>query len=324
MSVLENHCRVSPYVVPSAETHQVALEHPRPEGVFSPTEEFHGETHIARACIRYTLEIPEVISDPTPVIIINGYGGKKFGYEALAGQIAGQGKPTIRLDPPRDQTAAAGFHPKHLLHPERLQSQAVWAIVRNVREQQKDNGEIDLDQFDLMGHSMGGYIATKLARMKPEVVRSIVLFSSAGLDGHSIFTMAKRLPEFMREELMPAVLHNELKIEKGKAHAFWSEVDYTLHNPLRTVLEGFAVGGCDIRSDIAFLKHEHGIGIAAIVGTNDRLLPGNETIRKSGHLFDHLRVLTGGHLLPLTKPEDSAEAVVDITGRNYTPQRPVA
>ncbi len=59
---------------------------------------------------------------------------------------------------------------------------AVGAVMKAV--QAKHHSEV----FDIDGHSMGGYIGTKVAEYMPTKVRSLTLTASAGLNKHSYFT----------------------------------------------------------------------------------------------------------------------------------------
>ncbi len=284
-------------------------------GVFMSTEKIRSAAFIAKTCVPYTLEIPDQVLDPTPLVIINGYAGKKFGYDRLRSQVARLGKPAISLNPPRSQGLVASLDPNGFIHPEELQSQAVWGVMRDVQKQHDHDKRIDIAEFDLAGHSMGGFVATALARHKPESVKSITYVESVGLEDHSLAEFRPRAVLFFLNELIPALVNNDIQIDKGKLHAIKSELHYIFHNPLRTIAEGVAVANCNIREDVRYLKQTHGIGTALVLGSNDELIPPDETIRLSSHLFDYQHIIEGGHLLPITQPEIVAASIFELIDR---------
>lgn len=286
--------------------------HPLPaeEGVFLsreiyPTKTINGVARIAGAEVRYTYELPQQVIDEVPLLIVPGYGGVKSAYQRLRQTVAAHGKPAVSFRPPRNQSMLGGLSPAHLLQPSKLQSQASWAVMRDI-EMADGPGE-----FDLLAHSMGGQTAINAALHKPEHVRSIIFMASAGLDLHTLRDMRERGTNFLKEELFPNLgrlaMGHHPKIAPDTLH-------YIFRNSRRTIQEGISVANCDIREKVKSLG---GIGIktAALQFPADRLFPLDGVVKHSSKLFDVFRVYSdpnAGHLTPQLDPVNVARANLSI------------
>ena len=106
--------------------------------------------------------------DGTPVILIHGFGGDLdnwlFNIDALAGA-----HPVYALDLP-----GHGHSVKAVDHPD------LAVMVGTISDFM---GSLGLDKAHLVGHSMGGLIAAKMAIDHPKKVASVSLICSAGLGG---------------------------------------------------------------------------------------------------------------------------------------------
>jgi pyruvate dehydrogenase E2 component (dihydrolipoamide acetyltransferase) len=166
-----------------------AYEMPEPDDdelAAEPTYEF-ADLPVGR--IRYA----QRTGDGTPVILIHGFGGNLdnwlFNIDALAEKV-----PTYALDlPGHGQSAKAVENPDL-----DLMVSTVVAFMNHIK----------INNAHLVGHSMGGLIASKIAIDKPVRVASVSLIGSAGL-GEEInsayidgFVSAAN-----RRELKPELLH---------------------------------------------------------------------------------------------------------------------
>ncbi len=269
-----------------------------------------GVVKVGGAAVRYTYERPEEPIDTIPLIITPGYGGIKPAYRDLRNSLAIHGKPAITFRPPRTQSMTASFHPKHLLNPDLLLAQATSAIARDILERYGFLEEFE--QVDAAGHSMGGPAVVSAALHRPRRFRCITAMASAGLDGHSLFDMARRGPGVISGELVPAV--KDIR-KRSDTRSVRDIVHYIARNPYRTVAEGLTVGSGDIRDKVASVGRL-GVKTAALQFPNDRFFPVEGVREESANLFDYFREFPdpeANHVWPQLAPEDVAHELVDIT-----------
>lgn len=262
----------------------------------------HGIGRIARANVPYTLELPREVSDPVPMVLAHGYLGTEDFYVPLRKYLAANGKPVVTYESARVQELLAGLHPKHFLHPERLLSQEVWAIMKNLLAR-NDLG-LKIEQFDISGHSMGGPTCAAVAERRPDEVRHVVFNAPAGIEKHNFLKMLGRLPAFHSEELIPAILKGELAQFTGADIALRA-LYHIYRNPGRTMAEGIAVGNSNIHSSLLEMSLQ-GTKSAILAYKADLLCPAEGIFRDGSHrvdqniLFDLPRA---GHLAPQIYPE---------------------
>ncbi len=293
----------------------IVSPHPSDEGVFilrrgellSTVEQRF--TRIGGATIKYTLERPENITDPAPLVLVPGYGGIKPAYRELRKAVVLNGKPAATFKPPRTQERLAAFHPKHFQHPERLLAQTVIAISDDLIG---SNGKTnEYDQVDAAGHSMGGPAIINAALVHPEYFRTVTAVASAGLDGHSLWDMARRSPGVVKEEIIPSL--NDIQVRKD-FRAVRDIMHYMARNPWRTLAEGLAVGSGDIRDKVSMLG-ALGVHTAALQFANDRFFPVDGVREHSANRFELFRVFPdpdANHMWPQLKPIAVANELVDI------------
>lgn len=218
------------------------------------TRLYHGRLRIvgAGAIAHYTLEVPQDTEDDVPFIMVNGFCGFKSSYAALRHELALDGKPTATLKPVRLQELKHMLHPTHVLHPELVQSMSVGAVANALNEKH------GYRQFDLGGHSWGGPIATHMAERTPQHIRSLSLVASAGLDGHSVADMVRRVPKELYREILP---YGMSRLRQGDAKTVLQVMKHALTNPARTGLEGLSAATSDIRPAVQRLGS---LGIATL------------------------------------------------------------
>ena len=264
----------------------------------------------AIACTRSTIESPltQNVTDPVPLLWVPGYGGIKPAYRRPREGSAQDGRISVTWRPVRDLSLLNTFKPSNLRHPELLPRRTLEAVINDVCEQTES------DQVDLACHSMGGFIAALAAAKDPSKIRNLVLVASAGLERHSLRTLARRSIPFVRGEFIP---HFHTLREENEARMALEALDYFLRNPLRTLAEGLAVANCNIVDDLDRIRNA-GIMIGGLLFASDELFIEANIRDQSEHLFHILDTFDDGsvgHMGPQLHGQAVAHAVVDITQR---------
>lgn len=259
----------------------------------------HRETRIGGAIVPYTIERPLQPIDEIPLLFAAGFYGIEPGYRDIRHATAQLGKISVTYQRGIRQ-GLDFFNPKHFFKPYRLTQQSPYAVMRDMR----DN---DFDQFDVVGHSMGGTAATEIAQRRPDHFRSIVLLGSAGLNGHGLPSLAVRTPIFLAKEVVPAIPDLVGGSVSGDArHA----AEYALSNPARVISEAVHVAQHDIRGHFDVLRAA-GVKTAVLAFETDEFFPlasVREHVSKSPDLF---RVVPGGHIAPQREPELVAQHILN-------------
>lgn len=258
------------------------------------------EAKIGGAVVPYTVEYPDNPIDDVPVLVAAGFYGIEPGYRDLRESIANQGKVAITYRRGVRQ-GLDFFNPKHFLKPYRLTQQSPYAIMRDLR----NTGEFE--QFDVVGHSMGGTTAVDIARHHPEYFRSIVLLGSAGLSGHGLGSLAKRTPFFVTNEVFSAIPQLVSKFSKEDAlHA----LEYAGSNPIRVASEAIHVARHDIREDFEKLRIAN-IKTAILAFKEDGFFPIEQVRQHSSDLPDDYQEIPGKHINPQINPEDVTKYILN-------------
>ena len=256
-----------------------------------------GIAEIARGHVAYSYFQPNNPIDDVPIIISPGIVGIKPAYDTFGLACAEAGRKTATIRPMRRHHLSSAAHPDHLLHPLKLPSQAIWAVMRDIRDIYGD------EQFDVFAHSMGGPTIMGVADKKPRYIRNINLVGSAGLDGQSTLSLGSKLPAAAKE-ILPAILKLELDRQKAVKHI----LHYAFQNPLRTGAEAIAVSRSNITESIERAR-ENGIKIARLQFKSDPFFPtGNisEESKLAVDLYLEFHDPEAGHLAPLLQPEEIA------------------
>lgn len=95
------------------------------------------------------------------------------------------------------------------IHSMRVQAEAVAAVL-------KQEG---INEFQVVGHSMGGYVALELAKINPDKVRGLVLFHSTALpdseerklDRERVIKLAQRNKEVYIKAVIPTLFADSLQ-----------------------------------------------------------------------------------------------------------------
>ncbi len=260
------------------------------EGVFDddvligeavPFQTFNGTAEIARAEVEWQYLVP--INASKSVLLAPGYFAKEGIYDDVADFLAGQGLAVATYNAVRNQGRGAGWHPKHLMRPERLVCQAAWGAIRDIRKRPDIDGA-PTSKFTIAGHSMGGRTAVKNALLHPDVVDGVVLVDPAGVANHSLGSLVLRIAEFSGSEVVSAVWNGDIAPRQAARHAI-NGLMYGASNPFRTVAEGVSIARSDIKPDIEELA-ERQINVALLLSPGDRLVHADESLDAAPEVMD--------------------------------------
>ncbi|MCB9822707.1 alpha/beta hydrolase [Candidatus Nomurabacteria bacterium] len=267
------------------------------------------------ATTRTTIERPseEILTDPVPLLWVPGYGGIKPAYRharegSAQPQEGAAGRIAVTWRPVRDMSLLDTLKPANIRHPELLPRRTLQSVINYVCN------DTESEQVDLACHSMGGFIAALATVKDAEKIRNLVLVASAGLEDHSLLTLARRSVPFIKGEFLP---HFHTLREENEARMALEALHYFLRNPARTFAEGIAVANCNIRNDIERAR-DLGVMIGGLLFAADELFIEENVREQAGHLFhilDTFDMDDVGHMGPQLHGLAVARAVVGITTR---------
>lgn len=269
--------------------------------------------------------IRAVVTEPTgtsehlekPAIIIkHGFMASRPAYSEFARHLAASGNRVVHYGMPRSSKLGRQYHPKNLINPLRIHSQALNGISHMLHERYPDSPK----KHRLIGHSMGGLAVSKFIAYRPDAVDSAILLGSAGLAEHSFSQMVQRAVQAVGSEIVPFVRDSswETKAELGK-HSLW----HIARNPLFLLREGYqaATGNA-----LPLVNHarQSGVKVGAIWMAEDTFFPLHEIDESVQSHFDQASITAGNHLSPQEFPKQSAkEALIMFDRLKQNPETTV-
>lgn len=145
----------------------------------------------------------------------------------------------------------------------------------------------EVAEADVVGHSLGGLVAARLAGRHPELVRRLVLVAPAGVPG--------RGPLALTRPLVRAVLASSPRFLALLAR------DAARSGPVTLATAALELLAADVRADVASVRAP----TLVLVGTNDPLVPpahGRELAQALPHAV--VRELASGHVPMVERPGD--------------------
>ena len=178
----------------------------------------------------------------------------------------------------------------------------------------------------LVGHSLGGVIALRLAVRHPELVRGLVLASSAGISSRTrraryaitmlgvirpgryvapYVELLARRPELRRAVFRWWGASDPASLSAAAARGFMAAT--RLHAD--TLSAGFALARDDPRPDL----HRVVAPCLVVCGARDRMIPMSDNVEYARRLRAPLRVIPdAGHLLIGERPDALLDAVTEL------------
>lgn len=176
-----------------------------------------------------------------------------------------------------------------------------------------------VDRVDLVGHSMGGYVALAFAERYPQRIRTLAMVNSksaadseeakAGRDMTAIKTVIQGRAILAREMANGLLAEEASPWQKARVETM---VEETRVETIVAALEGMKQ-----RPDRTAVLASLGIPTAAIVGEGDRLIPVAEAETMVAGVSDGTTtVIPGaGHMAPIENPDAVAAALAALWGR---------
>lgn len=246
---------------------------------------------------------------PESVVLLHGFSGTSRAWDGVIAHLPAERYRPLALDLPG--------------HGE--EADAPWPItfegcVRSVLERSPPEG------FVLAGYSMGGRVGLHVALAAPEQVRRLVLLSvTAGMEDESERAQRRDSDARIAAELESEPF--ERFIERWRSQPLFAgepagasalaRADQRRNRPeaLAAVLRGIGTGEMlPLWSRLDQLE----MPVTIVVGDRDRKF--HTPARRMVELIPraHLRIITGGHGLPLENPQGVADAIAVPTPKRKT------
>jgi pimeloyl-ACP methyl ester carboxylesterase len=252
--------------------------------------------------------IYEIIGKGKPIVLIHGFGEDAHIWSDLAQSLAKTYKVIIPHLP------GCGQAPAYDNNQNSLDNYAgmILAVVKH---------EL-IDQFVVVGHSMGGYIALSMAEQSPIMIKGLGLFhSTAFADNDEKKAMRKRAINFIGEHGAMAFLKTSIPGLFADSALQTEAIEMLLNksdsfsNP---TLQQFYEAMINRPDRSAVLRTAH-FPVLLVVGLEDKAVPFSQSLQQS-HLpaVCHLSVLRkSGHMGMLEEPEKSLLILTDYLQAIY-------
>lgn len=164
-----------------------------------------------------------------------------------------------------------------------------------------------LGKVDLVGHSMGGYVALAFAEANPEKVNGVLLLNSTPVADdeqrianrkHGIAMAKKNYEAIVKMSIANLFAStNRKKLEK--------EIEKLKDEALKTPVEGYIAGQIAMmnRPDLSNFFKEATFKKAMLLGENDTLIEAFETKKAFFDKIPEIAILSGGHVLFIENPK---------------------
>lgn len=163
--------------------------------------------------------------------------------------------------------------------------------------------KLEIQEFSLAGHSMGGYVGLELLKNFPMLLKGIVLINSTPLvDSAERLRMRDRGIQLVaknKKAFVSMAISNLLDSESSAK--FQSEMEDLKQNALKMSIKNIqaAIKGMKIRTNLLPVLKDSKSSKIIVAGLRDKLIECSELKRvskKSGSLFISM---DGGHILPI-------------------------
>jgi pimeloyl-ACP methyl ester carboxylesterase len=238
-----------------------------------------------------------------PLVLVHGLGGAASNWTLLAPGLAERRRVLVP-----DLPGHGGSGPP----PHEADLGTYADLVAELLEGQEATPAV------VVGHSMGGLVAMRLAARRPDLVRALVLFETAGIRSLSrAAAVFLGLSGLVRPAKKVARLRHRVAATprlRRLAFGYWGAADSTTMSAEAVLgwLEGAADATDTVTAGRALLRDDPRFDLADITcttlvvwGARDRLLPVADGFEFARRLRAPIRVVPGaGHLLIGERPED--------------------
>ena len=245
-----------------------------------------------------------------PLLLVHGYGGSAWNFAELVDRLPGRRLIVPDLPGHADSaplpaaTSLAGF------------ADVLAAICE----------EEGIMQVDVVGHSMGGVVALRLAERRPELVRRVVLLAAAGISsstriGEVLITIAgvirpariagRRVERIARSPRLRRALFGGLEV---------SNPDLLTERQVHGFLRAGPLHQDALTAGLALARDDPRIGldrvqcpVLVVWGARDRQVPIDDGFEYARRLGAPIRVIADcGHLLIGERPDACASAIEEF------------
>lgn len=277
-----------------------------------------GQVQIGGARLRFTAEEPAILEDlksETAILLAHGVLGSEAVYEDLRHELASRGRRVITYTPPRS-AGFKGYHPDHLLHAEKLLSQAAYGVMREATY------KLGYERFAIVGHSMGGLtinaLLEHLGENAAEILEGLYYLDAVGMTRESLARRARRFVGMVATQAPPYAARLVRTSPRKALHVARGELCYVGRKPSRLGGELLAAHGCD-NTESVINARALGIRTGAIALTRSGIFPAEAVEEQSGDLFDQFVILDGDHLAPQNDPQGIADSLDDMLTESAHP-----
>ncbi len=167
---------------------------------------------------------------------------------------------------------------------------------------------LGIKKINLVGHSMGGYVALAFAELFPQKTRAILLLNSTEKEDNPERKInrnrAIEAVKTNRELFIQIAIANLFNPENNERLAF--EIANIKHEALQTPLQGVlaAITGMKLRKERSAIISRSGLPVVIVAGEKDPILP-FENI-KDQHFTSNvtLKILPDGHMSFVENPNE--------------------
>ena len=177
------------------------------------------------------------------------------------------------------------------------QADMLFALISHLR----------LRKINVIGHSMGGYIALAFAELYPDHVKSLTLINSTSrADSDERKLNRERAMDVVKKNASTFIrMATQNLFEKDLHSTMKNQINKFTQEALKTPLQGViaSLGGMKIRIDREALLHFGPYPKLIIAGEKDTIMPVNDIKEEVAGTEVTLEVINCGHVAPLEAPE---------------------
>lgn len=248
--------------------------------------------------------------DGPPLLLVHGYGGSAWNFAELAARLPGRRLIIPDLPGHSDSSplpaapSMAGF------------ADVLAAICE----------EEGITQVDVVGHSMGGVVALRLAERRPELVRRVVLLAAAGISsstriGEMLITAAgvirpariagRRVDRIASSPRLRRALFGGLEVSNPDLLSERQVHGFLRAGPLHQ--DALSAGLALVRDDPRIGLDRVQCPVLVVWGARDRQVPLEDGFEYARRLGAPIRVIADcGHLLIGERPDACASAIQEF------------